>query len=196
MKPRMINQLILNTVTSLTSKHEFLPNTYNLFSNDMKSQGAVSRFEKFDRNVLQNLLRKDKKIDQFDPFGERFIEEPEVEFRVDDKSSLDIPRQKSSKHRDSIFVNKSVPRKVQFSVPIEDNQPTKSNFLSPDTNQQVSRRSTITHNKINADVLRKYSMIAAGNSDIWCLGAVVDDNIDYSTSRRKSVMAAKNIRDR
>jgi hypothetical protein len=136
--------------------------------NEEKSIGAISRFEKFDEDVLQHFLRKKKKGEDFDPLGEKFLEEIEMDFPFDDKDS-DFPpsyviQQKPKKHRESIFHNKTIPKKankVQFSLPIEEDKNRQTNFLSPDT-QKISRRSTIQHNKIDAAALKRYSVIASG----------------------------------
>lgn len=133
---------------------------------DNKSVGAVSKFESFDQNVLQSYLRKERKLEDIDPLGDKILEQ-EISFPINDgTSSIDIPsvyQPKQPKHRESIMHNKGIPRKmnkVQFSLPIQEDKK-RQDTLSPD-NQRVSRRSTITHNKLDVDVLRKYSIIAAG----------------------------------
>lgn len=136
--------------------------------NEEKSVGAISRFEKFDEDILQHFLRKKKKGEDLDPLGEKFLEEIEMDFPFDDNNS-DFPptyviEQKPKKHRESIFHNKTIPKKankVQFSLPIEEDKSRQTNFLSPDT-QKVSRRSTIQHSKMDAAALKRYSIIASG----------------------------------
>lgn len=133
---------------------------------DNKSVGAVSKLERFDQNVLQSYLRKERKLEEIDPLGDKVLEQ-EIAFPINDgTSSIDIPSvypQQEPKHRQSIMHNKGIPRKVgkvQFSLPIQEDKK-RQDTLSPDT-QRISRRSTITHNKLDVDVLRKYSIIAAG----------------------------------
>ena len=136
--------------------------------NEEKSIGAISRFEKFDEDILQKFLRKKKKGEDIDPLGEKFLEEIELDFPFDDKSS-DFPptyaiETKPKKHRESIFHNKTIPKKankVHFSMPIEDNKTKEDNFLSPDAHR-VSRKSTIQHSKMDAAALKRYSIIASG----------------------------------
>lgn len=130
---------------------------------DTKSQGAISRFEQFDQNVLQAFLRKERPIDDYDPLGKRFTEDDfKFPILIEDDKSLP-PARPPPKHRDSIMHVKGIPKKVnkvQFSLPIEeDKKHSDPTFLSPGRD---SRRSTITHHKLDADVLRKYSIIAAG----------------------------------
>jgi hypothetical protein len=168
----------------------------------MTTFGAISRFERFDQTVLQNLLIKNKnKLDEIDPYGERFLEDDdqEVPFIIDDKSSFDIPKARPQKRRESIMVQKGIPRnfsKVHFSMPIEEaKQDSKEKFLSPHLTHRNMRRSTITHDKMDPGYLMKYSMIAAGKVDkLNNLEAKEDNSIDFCASRRKSVMAAKKIR--
>lgn len=135
--------------------------------NDTKSMGAVSRFENFDRNVLQNLLRKDKKLDDYDPLGERFLPENEIAIPIEETTSYKDSQDMQPRLRASIMHNKGIPKKVpkvQFSLPVEDPKNRNTEFLSPESQKQSARRSTIRHDKIASDVLRKYSIIAAGKN--------------------------------
>ena len=69
-------------------------------------------------------------------------------------------------NRTSIMHTKSIPKKankVQFSIPGEEDKKS-PNFMSPES--RVSRRTTIQHNKMNVDVLHRYSMLVAGKISV------------------------------
>jgi hypothetical protein len=139
--------------------------------NEEKSIGVMSRFEKFDEDVLQRLLRKKKTDIDIDPLGEKFLQEIDLDFPFDDKYSDFSPSYVIEKHpkkrSQSIFHQKTIPvkaNKVTFSEPIEKDKKA-PNFFSPGS-QKVTRRDTIQHNKMSANMLNRYSVIAASKKFI------------------------------
>jgi hypothetical protein len=135
--------------------------------NEEKSIGMMSRFEKFDEDVLQRFLRKKKTDIDVDPLGEKFLQEIDLDLPFDEKYSDFSPsyviENHPKKRRESIFHQKTIPvkaSKVHFSELIEKDKK-EPNLFTPGS-QRHTRRDTIQHDKMSADMLNRYSIIAAG----------------------------------
>lgn len=135
------------------------------YENDDKSIGAITKMEKFDEDILQKYLRKHEVDEEDDPLGVYAADNDNGPRKsLADGSSFHnagLP-----KHRQSIMHNRNIPIKtdksVTFSMPIPDtSNQADPNFLSPGGAKGggITRRSTITHNKVDSSMLRKLSVM-------------------------------------
>lgn len=124
-----------------------------------KSVGVFTKIDNFDKQVLRKILQKETA--DYTPMGIQKVES-EVKLLPDgDSTSKDFPFAEP-KPRPSIMYGKNIPKKapkVQFSVPIEEGKGQRPTFLSPEGVKQLTRRGTIRNEKLDVDVLRRYSIM-------------------------------------